>query len=670
MGSFIVQQSFTHGEMSPRAIARNDITLYAKSAQKMRNVLAIPEGGARRRFGTKFLVDIEEQAANPIVEDQYNLFEFQFSETQNFIGVILDSEILMYDSDGAFVNSVTTPYGGSDIDSVNFAQSTNLMIFAHPDYSPRQMSYDSGLNTFSFTTIGFTFVPPHDFVPGTYDAQTFTLGATTGTSVNLTVSAGTFTFTDEFVGGYFSAAGPDVTQPIGYAQIISRTSSTVVVVDIINEFAATANKGTQVAVAAKAWSDTEADSSGNRGWPQTVTFYQDRLYFGGSRSLPQTLFGSRVGDFIDFDIGTGEADEAIVAEISSNEINDIKHLIADRSLQVFTFSSEWSPPQDADQPLEPGNISIRKQSNYGSSSVDPVLLDNATFYVKRGGKGVMSFQFNFDTSSYESTNVSIISNNLIRNPVDSAILQGSPDDDADYLFLVNDDGTVGAFQVLASQDISAWSLLDTQDHVQGHSTQANVKRAQEIGTNVVFLVERIVSGQVKRYIERADFNIYTDCSIVQTFGSPQNTITGLGKLEGALVQIRGDDYVFPPQVVIGGQVSLPDGATVSNAQVGLGFTPILQTLPVITESQDGLLNFIPKRINRFFVQYYESLGIYADDTLLPNLAFPQTLDVPSLPITGIDEVYKQDWSDAPSITITQEGPLPMTILAVGYEVTP
>ena len=162
MGAFLVQQSFSHGEMGPRVIARNDITLYSKCAKRLREVVVIPEGGARRRFGTNFLIDVFKHA--PLIPNvgEYNLLEFQFSETENFIGIILDSSILMFDSDGNFINFVVTPYSGSEIKDINFSQSTNLMIFAHPDYSPRQMSYDTTTNMFVFTTIAFTFVPPND----------------------------------------------------------------------------------------------------------------------------------------------------------------------------------------------------------------------------------------------------------------------------------------------------------------------------------------------------------------------------------------------------------------------------------------------------------------------------------------------------------------------------
>jgi hypothetical protein len=34
--------------------------------------------------------------------------------------------------------------------------------------------------------------------------------------------------------------------------------------------------------------------SATKGWPRSVTFHQGRLFFGGSKSRPSTIWGSKV----------------------------------------------------------------------------------------------------------------------------------------------------------------------------------------------------------------------------------------------------------------------------------------------------------------------------------------------------------------------------------------
>jgi len=670
MGTLLVQNDFTHGELDPELIARSDIRLYHKGVRQARNVVVKPGGGAKRRFGTLFITEII------ATEDQYTLHDFEFSEEQIFLLVFTDIKVEIFLND-ILQATVVTPYSGAIVKELKFAQTTNLLVIAHPDFEPRQLRRGATPTAWTLSLIPFSFVPVHDFVTGTYDAQTFNLAPLTiGTNRTLTVTAGTFVFTDAYIGGAFYAAGASVEEPSGYARIVTRTSATEVKVNIIVPFSSAHHpyEGKDCVVAEKAWSNLEPDSSGNRGWPVSCTFYQDRLIFGGSRSLPQSIFGSQVNDFFDFDIGTGLDDEAIIVQLGGNKVNDIKHIIADRSLQVFTFSSEWTVPQLEDAPLTPGNISIKKQTNQGATNVDPVVLDNFTFYVKRGGKGVMAYRFDFDNESYNSTNVSITSTNLIRDPIDSTILNGSTFDDANYLMLANNDGTLAVYQTLSEQGVSAWTLNDTQ---------GEFVRCQEVGDEIYFLIKRTIETVDKFYLEKLDFFVFMDSQKTSNFGSPTSIITGLDHLDGKTVKVKGDDFVQPDRIVVNGQITIEEAA--KKVEVGLGFEPFMEILPVIIQSQQGPTNYIPKRINRIFVQFFESLGIFVNgENLIPNLLLnnvftPDTLTPSGEPQTGSFQLYNEGWYISPqgrvsekqpkTITIEQFDPLPMTVLAIGYEVT-
>ena len=56
----------------------------------------------------------------------------------------------------------------------------------------------------------------------------------------------------------------------------------------------------------------EVTWSGTRGYPRTATFHEGRLYLV-AQSRPNTLFGSRVARFFDFNPGEGLDDDAIEA---------------------------------------------------------------------------------------------------------------------------------------------------------------------------------------------------------------------------------------------------------------------------------------------------------------------------------------------------------------------
>jgi hypothetical protein len=86
-------------------------------------------------------------------------------------------------------------------------------------------------------------------------------------------------------------------------------------------------------------------------------------------------------------------------------------------------------------------------------------------------------------------------------------------------------------------------------------------------------------------------------------------------------------------------------------------------------SQQGSTLYTKKRLIRIFIDYYESLGIYINDNLIPYQTFGDLLDLPPEVKTDVYEyVNITDWSLREEIQITQKDPLPMQIIGIGYEI--
>ncbi len=116
-------------------------------------------------------------------------------------------------------------------------------------------------------------------------------------------------FTAGSVGQYVNAT------PQGRAKIVRYTSGTSV--DAITEFPFFNTS----AIANGSWeyeSGYEDVWSSGKGWPRSVTFHEGRLYFGGSKSRPSTIWGSKVGLFFDFDATEGLDDDAVEATLDTN----------------------------------------------------------------------------------------------------------------------------------------------------------------------------------------------------------------------------------------------------------------------------------------------------------------------------------------------------------------
>ena len=77
----------------------------------------------------------------------------------------------------------------------------------------------------------------------------------------------------------------------------------------------------------------------SRGFPKSVIFHEGRLYFGGSKSRPSTIWGSKVGLFFDFKPTELLDDDAVEATLDTNQLNSIVDIMSGRDLQIFTTLS-------------------------------------------------------------------------------------------------------------------------------------------------------------------------------------------------------------------------------------------------------------------------------------------------------------------------------------------
>ena len=674
---FYMQNNFTHGELDPRLFSGTNLDYYYKSLKRCRNLYVRPQGGIKKRHGLAY-----EDTLTGISSGEFKLGSFIFSDDERFLLVFVNLAIQTYqlNADGSLGTrrDIVTTYTTAQLPDLQFAQNGNLMVITHPAVTPRMITWDDATSAWNaIADLPIKNYPAYDFEKNYY-TYTFQLNnAGVGTSRTLTSSVAVFE--DDHVGGIFISLGGDVTAPIGLARIKSLVGAprpaTQAVVDVIFPFDPTVASapvpGTECFLGEIAFST-------NRGFPQSVTFYEDRLAFGGTPKLPQTLFMSRIGTFNDFNQGDSSDDDAIIFTLSASEYNEIKYLVSDKSLQIFCSESEFSSMQYFAEPLTPATASFRKQSAYGTGSTRPVILDNQTFFVRVGGSSVMSFIFDANSNSYSSQNASIFSAHLINNPVSGAVLKGDQLEDADYMFMVNGDGTLLVYQTLQQQNVSAWTLCATGQDMSNLENlvpnEGKFLQVQEVKDTVFAAVERKINGVTVIYLERFEFDYKTDSSVTKTYGVATNVVTGLSHLiDQKNVRVIGDGAVLSvDQDVNGGKVTTSGTLTLKSTakvfDVGLNYDVLAETVPVNIVGSGRL--YIPKKIVRCFIDYYESIGIKVNEEFIPELVFgTNTLDEIAQPKTGVFTTYGDSWDVRATIRITQNDPLPFLVIGLGFEVS-
>lgn len=295
------------------------------------------------------------------------------------------------------------------------------------------------LNTWNFTDVLFKNLPIYDF-DGGYDAITFTPAATSGAAVALTASSAIFT--PAMVGGAYVGGG-------GIGRIIVFTSTTQVTLAVEQPFDSTAAISGQLSLLAEpAWSNT-------RGWPQKCSSFQNRSLFANTDSLPNGFWASTINDYSDFNDLQSDDDDAISWFPTSDEVNYIRFIVPYRSVTVHTNSGVYSNPLSVETAITPKNFSLQLQDSTPADKLQPRAIDNQIIVVS--GNDVHSLLWDGINNAYTSDIVSIMSEQVIRDPVDEAPYVDLHRAGSRYIFIINASGSLAIYQTLITQNISGWT---------------------------------------------------------------------------------------------------------------------------------------------------------------------------------------------------------------------
>ena len=629
------QSSFVAGVLDPRLAARVDIKSYYDGVATATNVLATPQGGLKRRPGMAYIADIGEDAV---------LASFAYNTEQTYLMVFTENNIAVY-KDDVWQADVTTTISAAQLSDVRWTQSADTMIIVHESHAPQKLVRGALHTSWTLSDITFT-LPVYDFDQD-YGAITFTIGVSAedatviGNTVTINASSAIFAAGD--VNGHFVGAD-------GEGILTAYTSTTSMQMEVTEAWALTITNlagGADSTLTEPAW-------SGSHGYPKTATFFEARLIFGGSTDLPQSVWASRTNDFFNFHLGTGLADEGIFTTLDTDQVNAINGLYAGRHFQMFTTGGEFYSP---DSPMTPSSFTAKRQSEYGSNGLRPLAIDGPTMFMDRSGKSLREFAYTYIEEAYSAQTVSMVAPHLINAPVSMVARRGASGDEANYVYLVNSDGTMAVLNTLRSEGVAAWTKWETT---------GTILHAAVVVDELYFLVQRTINSVTEYYLEKADSDTYTDANLKQTQASSV-TVTGLGHLNGEECRVRADGSVLANNTPASGSITLERAG--EDVEVGLNFNTTILTMPLNIDFQNGPILARDKRIGKVQVDLYQSLGVYIDDILLPDRQFGEgILDTVPAVYTGLREVFLMGWTELAQVEIKQIDPLPMMILALSLEV--
>lgn len=638
-----VQTGFSAGEVGAALKGGFDNALYFKGAEKLRNVYVNPQQHLTRREGTKYIANTTENAASRLVE-------FEFSTTQKYLLVFAAGQFKVFKDDVLQTTVTASPISSltlSQIETMDFTQSANKLYLFHKDFKPIEITRTDH-TVWTATQVTFENIPWFAFAGLTISTPSGHLTPAVTSGRDALFTAQHSHFNSGHVGQYiYNKQG-------GIARITSFISATQVRCRIEVDFPNTNN------IPEFSWeleTGYELSWSNARGWPSCGTFHQNRLWLANSGQRPQSIWGSNVGDFFNFDIGSSADDEAIDFTIDDNAVNAVLFLVSGRNLQIYTTGGEFYIPTAVGTPITPNSLSITKATSHGSSNVRPKPIGGVTLFVEASGSVVREFVYNDLEQNYEAKNISVLSPHLIVNPVSVAIRSSRATSPADYYYAVNSDGTLAVLSVAKSQELLAWSLFETDGAYEKICT---------VGSEVYVIVRRIINGSTVRFIEKFDGAYSLDASILATNGSPTTSWSGLSYLNGREVTVKGDDFILEKEIVSSGAII--SSQAVSEIEVGLSFFVIVRLLPIVTElngqSMAGdykrvvFLNLLLLNARHIVIKVNAKKYVPSFDSFGANV-----LDTPVSLYTGWKKIYLAGVGRDTQIEITQEQPLEFNLLA-------
>lgn len=647
-----LKTNFVSGEIDPTMIARTDIKFYHNAARKMRNVVAIPQGGFSTRPGSLFI--------DKLPSGNIRLAPFQYTTDEAYLFAFSNNKVSIYYNNSK-VAELTTPYSNYDLIShyendgrmvdsgINFTQTLSTMIVYHEKYAPRIIKRGASHSAWTIETASFDNIPIVDFGDKNYtngvdevqrvsaasrsggarwfwgdtfvlileDEETSPISMTNpdvaGTAATLAtnmqielnrlpnVDAGDIVVSAENPGAKSTETGYIVTftsksgsRPwgaMGFRVISSPEAPTL-----------------QITVTTRGARPGEDAISDERGWPRCGVFFQGRHWMAGSRSLPNTIFATRAATDWDLNNKKMSDDYGFMYSSDTDDVPIFLNIYAGRHLQFFSTAGEFYVPISDREGVTPNNMALRRTTSRGMRAGTRVAeVDGATVFIHSQGKTLYEFIFADTEAAYQANSISLLASHLMRNPVSLAMRKSTSTSSADLMLMPNADGTMTVLCTIRTQEVNAFTLWETKG--------AYID-ACSIYDDMYVAVTRTVDGVTENYIEQFDDDMTVDCGMM--IGNSSEAT--LGWLPNTEVSIVLDDAVQEEQDTdINGKVIF-DREAVDRAMVGLPWPEVdpdnypryrwlVETLPPEADLQDGTTFGRKRRIVEVAFRMYNTNGL-------------------------------------------------------------
>lgn len=694
-----LQTSFSAGELSPEIAMRQDADQYQNGAKSLLNRRMLIGGGHVRRPGSWWEAEL---GVDPIIA------EFIVNQTTQYILSFTSGRMDAYVRDISTghltaAGSITGgPWTGSIYKEMDWVQSGNTIFLTHPSMIPQHI-VRTGAATWSRTDFAYSLGPnsrpeqPYLNIAdptitiqpsaltgsvtvtasapwfsaghvGTYlrylgramqitaftDSQhvTATVIETLPGSQTLTVDSSAGFAVGEVVEGDTSTAKGIVTS------IGSNTSMTVVISEGLTPFEAEDIFGPNAKATVSAVADaspaatTQWDEqlfSGLRGYPSCVELHRNRLCFGGCPAAPDYLIASEINNLYSFNVGTGADGDAIIESVGDAGASKIIQLYSAEQLLVLTDRGPYYVPENTTSPFRPTSIAFYP---FGSpwpitATAQAQAFDSGAVMVS-GSLVIKARQTGNLTGSWDADEVSLLSPHLVNTPTRISVVSNFAGKPERYAVFRNSDGTLAILQLVEVQKIRNFTPWTTDgQYLSTASLQGDLYAA----------VKRTIGTDTRYILEKFDQSITLDCAT--QYADKSALDAGIpDRYSTSAVHVVSSEYYLGTWPL--SLRTVPAGPHIA----GIYYTSTIETLPPVIQDQEGAMAGDIMRIVECYVHVLGSARFAANGYSLTSYQVTDDVSQPPPLKNGPQRFQFAGWQREPTITVTQNDPLPLDILAI------
>lgn len=425
---------------------------------------------------------------------------------------------------------------------------------------------------------------------------------------------------------------------------------------------------------------TGPEFNGIQGWPRTGCFHQGRLFLAGTRTYPNTVWGSRIFDYVDFDNTTVAAkDDPVVLPLTF--AGNIEWIVSRGELVVGFDVGEGTIYAPAAGIIAFDDFKFDDHTYHGSSSTQAIVVGRKVIYTSPSRNRIRTFEKRDEIQGWDGEELSINHQEILLPQVQQIKYALNPEN---QLVVRLSNGTLAVATYDYNQKFIGWYTIDTSGAIEAIAvTRQNmsdllwavVERNGERFVEYMTYCESSVGASLDAFYQGS---VPDDCFI----STPELSHL-IGREVSIVLRVRLPDELGLPedqqrftihdkQIVQDnggdGSVQLEDWTAGNTVFIGIPFRQYFKTLPPEGTFQGGTSQVTRQRYNKIFLRLRRSSIPLIDGKPPPERKDGNEMD--SAPpfvtkdVTVENRGWKENQVEVGSIVVEQDLPLFFEVVGI------